>query len=104
MDTTSEEEPAEMPGLMPIARAEQFSDLNSCKFCGISFKNSTMHAIHMNYHANGPDPFKCNLCGDKCNDALSFFLHIARKEHSQKSSTYMHLLLETVHIYICIYL
>ena len=82
MDTNSEEEPAEMPGLMPIARTEQFTDLNSCKFCGISFKNSTMHAIHMNYHANGPDPFKCNLCGDKCNDALSFFLHIARKEHS----------------------
>ena len=82
VDTNSEEEPTEMPGLMPIARAEQFSDLNSCKFCGISFKNSTMHAIHMNYHANGPDPFKCNLCGDKCNDALSFFLHIARKEHS----------------------
>ena len=82
MDTNSEEEPAEMPGLMPIARAEQFSDLDSCQFCGIFFKNSTMYDIHMSYHEKGPDPFKCHLCGDKSNDALSFFLHIAQKEHT----------------------
>ena len=80
LDTNSEEEVGDMPGLMPINRAEQLTDLTTCKFCGISFKNSTMYAIHMGYH--GKDPFKCNLCGEETDDALSFFLHIARKEHS----------------------
>ena len=77
--TNSEEEVSDMPSLMPIPRPDTLSDLKTCKFCGISFKNSTMYAIHMGYH--GSDPFKCNLCGDQCEDALSFFLHIARKEH-----------------------
>eukprot|EP00092_Neocalanus_flemingeri_P014144 GFUD01015258.1.p1 GENE.GFUD01015258.1~~GFUD01015258.1.p1 ORF type:complete len:693 (+),score=127.73 GFUD01015258.1:55-2133(+) len=90
IDTNSEEEisttgsPA-MPSLMPINRSsiklqENFSELTTCKFCGISFKNSTMHSVHMGYHGCR-EPFKCNLCGDECEDALSFFLHIARKEH-----------------------
>ena len=80
VDTNSEEETADMPGLVPLNRADKMSELTACKFCGISFKNSTMHAIHMGYH--GSQPFKCNLCGEECEDALSFFLHIARKEHS----------------------
>lgn len=81
MDTNSEEEVSDnMPSLIPIPRPEQLSELTTCKYCGISFKNSTMYAIHMGYH--GSDPFKCNLCGDESEDALSFFLHIARKEHS----------------------
>jgi len=89
-DTNSEEEvstigsPA-MPSLMPISRSsnqsqEIFADQTSCKFCGIAFRNSVMHSIHMGYHGCR-EPFKCNLCGDECEDALSFFLHIARKEH-----------------------
>ena len=78
-DTNSEEEVSDMPSLMPI-RTEQHHDHCTCKFCGISFKNSAMYAIHMSYH--GSDPFKCNLCGEESDDALSFFLHIARKEHS----------------------
>ena len=83
LDTNSEEDsPADMPGLLPIPRAEQFAAADTCKFCGISFKSKAMHAIHMGYHAPGSDPFKCNLCGDRCDDALSFFLHIARKEHT----------------------
>ena len=80
VDTNSEEEVSDMPSLLPINRTEPLADLTTCKFCGISFKNSTMYAIHMTYH--GKDPFKCNHCGDECQDALSFFLHIARKEHS----------------------
>lgn len=81
IDRSSEEEISEMPGLMPVSRpTETFSELNTCKFCGISFKNSAMHTVHMGYHGCR-EPFKCNLCGDQCEDALSFFLHIARKEH-----------------------
>jgi hypothetical protein len=52
----------------------------SCKFCGIAFQNTAMYTIHMGYHSF-QDPFKCGMCGEEANDALSFFLHIARREH-----------------------
>ena len=80
LDTNSEEEVSDMPGLLPLNRTEKMCEQNTCKYCGIFFKNSSMHAIHMSYH--GSQPFKCNLCGEETEDALSFFLHIARKEHS----------------------
>ena len=82
-DTNSDEDasPAPMPSLMPIHLPEPMTEKLMCKFCGISFQNSMMHSVHMGYHGYS-DPFKCNHCGDETTDALSFFLHIARKEHS----------------------
>ena len=84
-DTNSDEEegtpPTSMPSLMPIPQPTPMTEKLMCKFCGISFQNQTMHTIHMGYHGYS-NPFKCNHCGDESQDALSFFLHIARKEHS----------------------
>ena len=83
-DTNSEEEGtinASMPSLMRIPTPTPMTEKLMCKFCGISFQNQTMHTVHMGYHGFA-DPFKCNHCGDENQDALSFFLHIARKEHS----------------------
>ena len=81
-DTNSEEEvgSSSMPSLIPI-RPGTMSEQLMCQYCGISFQNSMMHSVHMSYHAN-TDPFKCKQCGDESSDALAFFLHIARKEHS----------------------
>ncbi|XP_055630310.1 protein hunchback [Toxorhynchites rutilus septentrionalis] len=56
------------------------SRLFRCKYCGISFENDAMYAIHMGYHGYD-DVYKCNMCGEKCNDQLGFFLHIAQKAH-----------------------
>uniref|UniRef100_A0A336LVJ8 Protein hunchback n=1 Tax=Culicoides sonorensis TaxID=179676 RepID=A0A336LVJ8_CULSO len=52
-----------------------------CKFCDISFKDDVLYTIHMGYHGYN-DVFKCNMCGEKCDDRVSFFLHIARSSHA----------------------
>lgn len=52
-----------------------------CKFCGISFQDDVLHTIHMGYHGYN-DVFTCNMCGEKCTDRISFFLHIAKNQHS----------------------
>lgn len=51
-----------------------------CKYCGISFQDAVLHTIHMGYHGYN-DVFTCNMCGEKCTDRISFFLHIAKNEH-----------------------
>lgn len=51
-----------------------------CKFCGISFQDAVLHTIHMGYHGF-KDPFTCNMCGEKCSDHISFFLHIGKNQH-----------------------
>lgn len=55
--------------------------LFECKFCDISFKDDVLYTIHMGYHGYN-DVFKCNMCGEKCDDRVSFFLHIARSSHT----------------------
>ena len=80
-DNSEEEARHAMPSLMPIKRTQTMTEELMCKFCGISFQNNMMHSVHMGYHGYS-NPFKCNHCGDESSDALSFFLHIARKEHS----------------------
>lgn len=52
-----------------------------CKYCGISFQDAVLHTIHMGYHGYN-DIFTCNMCGEKCSDRISFFLHIAKNQHS----------------------
>lgn len=52
-----------------------------CKFCGISFQDAVLHTIHMGYHGYN-DVFTCNMCGERCSDRISFFLHIAKNQHS----------------------
>lgn len=52
-----------------------------CKFCDIAFKDDVLYTIHMGYHGYN-DVFKCNMCGEKCDDRVSFFLHIARSSHT----------------------
>ncbi|KAL9896948.1 zinc finger protein hunchback isoform 1-T5 [Glossina fuscipes fuscipes] len=52
-----------------------------CKYCETSFKDSVLHTIHMGFHSRD-DPFKCNLCGEKCDGAVALTVHLTRKEHS----------------------
>lgn len=52
-----------------------------CKFCDISFKHAVLYTIHMGYHGYN-DVFQCNMCGEKCDDRVAFFLHIARDAHA----------------------
>lgn len=61
---------------MPVQRTSY-----DCKFCDISFGDAVLHSIHMGYHGYN-DVFKCNMCGEKSDDRIAFFLHIARNPHS----------------------
>ncbi|KAK9879764.1 hypothetical protein WA026_006827 [Henosepilachna vigintioctopunctata] len=57
-----------------------FQNFN-CQYCKISFGDEILYTMHMGYHGY-QDPFTCNMCGEKCNDKIAFFLHIARTPHS----------------------
>ncbi|XP_059619534.1 protein hunchback [Phlebotomus argentipes] len=57
------------------------SQVYECKFCDITFKDAVLYTIHMGYHGYN-DVFQCNMCGEKCDDRVAFFLHIARNPHS----------------------
>jgi len=60
--------------------ADLFDDELTCHYCEIIFGNVIMYAVHMGCHSFD-DPYTCNICGHRCTDKLSFFLHIARSEH-----------------------
>lgn len=53
----------------------------NCQYCDIAFGDIVLYTMHMGYHGY-KDPFTCNMCGEQCNDKVSFFLHIARTSHS----------------------
>ena len=75
-----------MPGLIAINKIggqtsdSEWEERTTCRSCGIAFKNAIMYTIHMGYHGY-QNPFKCNMCGDVSHDPVSFFLHVARREH-----------------------
>lgn len=62
------------------AVADLFDVELTCRYCEIIFGNVIMHAVHMSCHSFD-DPYTCDICGQRCVDKLSFFLHIARSEH-----------------------
>ncbi|XP_049267091.1 LOW QUALITY PROTEIN: protein hunchback-like [Rhipicephalus sanguineus] len=51
-----------------------------CAYCDIAFEHCIMYTVHMGYHGYH-DPFTCNMCGQRSEDKLAFFLHIARAAH-----------------------
>ncbi|KAK8765014.1 hypothetical protein V5799_032373 [Amblyomma americanum] len=51
-----------------------------CVYCDIAFEHCVMYTVHMGYHGYH-DPFTCNMCGQRSEDKLAFFLHIARAAH-----------------------
>lgn len=51
-----------------------------CKYCDISFRDDVLYTIHMGYHGYD-EVFKCNMCGERSDDRIGFYLHIARKAH-----------------------
>ncbi|XP_076281423.1 hunchback [Lasioglossum baleicum] len=52
-----------------------------CKYCEIGFANIVMYTAHMEYH-DLSDPHTCKMCGLKCPEKVSFFMHIARSKHT----------------------
>lgn len=70
-----------LPDNGATASSSSTPKMYDCKFCGISFQDAVLHTIHMGYHGF-VQPFTCNMCGEECSDRISFFLHIAKNQHS----------------------
>lgn len=51
-----------------------------CRHCRMIFEDYVMFSIHSDHHGY-LDPFECNMCGEKCEDRIQFFLHISRVAH-----------------------
>uniref|UniRef100_A0A182MBN4 Protein hunchback n=1 Tax=Anopheles culicifacies TaxID=139723 RepID=A0A182MBN4_9DIPT len=88
METHYDEEPTPVTTAAAAATAVTVRDSPTvpkersleCKYCDIAFRDDVLYTIHMGYHGYD-DVFKCNMCGEKSEDRIGFFLHIARKAH-----------------------
>jgi len=52
-----------------------------CKYCDISFP-PILYDLHMKFHSNDADPFRCLQCGAVTKDKVGFFIHLATASHS----------------------
>jgi len=50
---------------------------NQCEHCALTFEDVAMFYVHMGCHTCN-QPFKCNVCGEQCEDRLKFQIHITR--------------------------
>ncbi|XP_077286896.1 uncharacterized protein LOC143911750 isoform X2 [Arctopsyche grandis] len=51
-----------------------------CTFCAISFPDSTLYFLHKGCHCDS-NPWKCNICGEQCNNVYEFNSHLLSKSH-----------------------
>ncbi|XP_037945859.1 zinc finger protein 26-like [Teleopsis dalmanni] len=52
----------------------------TCLFCGIEFPNETLYFLHKGCHCES-NPWKCNICGEQCNNVYEFNSHLLSKSH-----------------------
>lgn len=51
-----------------------------CLFCGIEFPDQTLYFLHKGCHSDS-NPWKCNICGEQCNNVYEFNSHLLSKSH-----------------------
>ncbi|XP_066596635.1 protein hunchback [Prorops nasuta] len=76
-EDTDEDIPPETP---PAPPEDLPKNKLTCDYCDITYDNTIMYAVHMGFHVN-KDPYTCSICGHKCNDNLSFYLHLFKGNH-----------------------
>lgn len=52
-----------------------------CMFCGLVFLDRTLHLLHKGLHSES-DPWRCNLCGYRCDDKYLFTTHVITRIHN----------------------
>lgn len=52
----------------------------TCHFCGIEFPDETLYFLHKGCHCES-NPWKCNICGEQCNNVYEFNSHLLSKSH-----------------------
>ncbi|XP_067629880.1 ikaros family zinc finger protein isoform X2 [Eurosta solidaginis] len=52
----------------------------TCLFCGIEFPDETLYFLHKGCHCES-NPWKCNICGEQCNNVYEFNSHLLSKSH-----------------------
>ncbi|XP_026465655.1 ikaros family zinc finger protein-like [Ctenocephalides felis] len=51
-----------------------------CLFCNINFPDQTLYFLHKGCHSES-NPWKCNICGEQCNNVYEFNSHLLSKSH-----------------------
>ncbi|XP_037916055.1 zinc finger protein ztf-16 [Hermetia illucens] len=62
--------------LLALSRKKQLQ----CLFCGIEFPDQTLYFLHKGCHSES-NPWKCNICGEQCNNVYEFNSHLLSKSH-----------------------
>jgi len=52
-----------------------------CQHCNIIFPDQTLYFLHRGFHSNSTNPWKCNGCGQRCNDMYDFNTHLMSDVH-----------------------
>ncbi|KAG8223555.1 hypothetical protein J437_LFUL004429, partial [Ladona fulva] len=73
------------PPLPPVTMASHCSSPGTqralrCSFCGIVFPDRTLYFLHKGCHSEN-NPWKCNICGERCSDVYDFNSHLLSKTH-----------------------
>lgn len=77
-------------GSNPITQGDMFRSANapsisdsslSCPFCGIVYFDQTLYFLHKALHSDS-NPWKCNVCGEQCQDKYDFNSHILSIAHN----------------------
>lgn len=61
-------------------RCMAFKKTLQCSFCGITFPDQTLYFLHKGCHSE-TNPWKCNICGEQCNNVYEFNSHLLSKNH-----------------------
>lgn len=57
-----------------------YKETLQCSFCGITFPDQTLYFLHKGCHSE-TNPWKCNICGEQCNNVYEFNSHLLSKNH-----------------------
>jgi len=72
-------------GTQTNGRAEGAADSRTCRHCDVTFGDEMMFALHMSCHDKA-DPFKCTICGQRCQEKYYFNVHLLRGLHQHSNN------------------
>jgi len=78
--TSSNGTEAGNPQSVYARRGIAFPALHQCVYCGIIFPDKTLYFLHKGCHSE-LNPWRCNICGELCNDVYDFNSHLLSKSH-----------------------
>jgi len=66
--------------LAAVSSGHRGKRMLQCQFCGIDFPDQTLYFLHKGCHSDS-NAWKCNICGEQCNNVYEFNSHLLSKSH-----------------------